>query len=201
VCWARAAHTHGRVRKGMVKAKPKPDPCGVFLLVVLSSGTCALPTWATRASWWCGAAACCFARLRNSMSSTSRTSWAARGRTARPTRSASWCELPHPVVGFTACASNGRWFSPFRAFTLPARLAMNDPKTNPRLTRIQEVGTTPQRSLCADLPQPTGTLPQVPVQVGDIVVMGTDGLFDNVFDKDVALMAARSLKVRPPHPT
>lgn len=39
------------------------------------------------------------------------------------------------------------------------------------------------------------------MQVGDIVVMGTDGLFDNVFDKDVALMAARSLKVRPPHPT
>lgn len=37
------------------------------------------------------------------------------------------------------------------------------------------------------------------MQVGDIVVMGTDGLFDNVFDKDVALMAARSLKVRPPH--
>jgi len=36
----------------------------------------------------------------------------------------------------------------------------------------------------------------VPVQVGDVVVMGTDGLFDNVFDKDVALMAARGLKVR-----
>jgi serine/threonine protein phosphatase PrpC len=39
----------------------------------------------------------------------------------------------------------------------------------------------------------------VPVQVGDVVVMGTDGLFDNVFDKDVALMAARGLKVRGRH--
>lgn len=33
----------------------------------------------------------------------------------------------------------------------------------------------------------------VPVQSGDVVVVGTDGLFDNVFDRDVAMIASRAL--------
>jgi hypothetical protein len=35
---------------------------------------------------------------------------------------------------------------------------------------------------------------QIRVQKGDAVVAGTDGLFDNVHDRDVALVAARAVK-------
>mmetsp|Transcript_32375 Transcript_32375/g.62229 ORF Transcript_32375/g.62229 Transcript_32375/m.62229 type:complete len:401 (-) Transcript_32375:339-1541(-) len=47
----------------------------------------------------------------------------------------------------------------------------------------QEGSDTPRDAQCF----------MVPVQSGDVVVVGTDGLFDNVFDRDVAMIASRAL--------